>query len=159
MKKRLLVLLVATVTFSINSFAQFFVGGTLGFGYRNSTFGMRVKPNVGYEFSDRWAVGLGAGFDLVDDEVAGILNPFVRFNCWNNTNLFLDLKASGDVVFNGESSSAFVGLKPSVRYAFNDHWQVAADVAVLGLDIHDGECKPAFVFSASSVELTLHYLF
>ncbi len=159
MKKRTFALFFGLIAFGINAHAQFFLGGSMGISYRHDRFSLALKPNLGYEFNERWAVGLGIGVDYLNEEFYGNVNPYIRFNCWNNSKIFFDLKASADVLFNTENVSTLAGLKPSLRYAINDHWQIAADVAVLGVDIYDGVCKPAFVFATSNTELTFLYKF
>ena len=139
--------------------AQLFVGGTFGAEYRYEVFNLKIKPSVGYEFNDRWAVGLGLGMAVVEKEVLGLVNPYVRFNCWNNNKFFIDAKASAEIGFKNEYSQTLVGLMPSMRYAINDNWQFVADVGVFGVDIIDGEVKPAIGLTVANVELTIVYKF
>lgn len=151
--------MIAIASFCVKANAQLFLGGTFGVGHRQSAFSLSLKPRVGYEFSDRWAVGLALGVAYQDDDFYGCANPYVRFNCWNNGNLFIDLKASGDLAFNKDRCNALVGLKPSLRYAFNNHWQVSGDIGLLGVEIVDGDVTPAFVLSSTNVELNFMYKF
>lgn len=156
MKRYLLVVLVIVCS-CLESNARWFVGGTFGTGYRKEKFGLVFKPQVGFEFNDRWAVGLAGGLAFSDGDVMDIVNPYLRFNCWNNGSFYIDVKASADMTIC--NSSYLVGLKPSLRYAFNDHWQLATDVGILGVDIDDGDVGSAFVLSATNVELALIYRF
>ena len=157
MKKIFLLMLVLT-GFCSNASAQFFVTGTAGLGYRNESFSMTLLPGCGYEFNDRWAVGTGLGLFLADEEARGVVNPYVRFNCWNNSRLFFDLKATSEIVF-GDGTNTFVGLRPSMRYAFSDHLQLSADVGLLGLDIDNGATSAAVGFATSGIDVSVIYKF
>lgn len=148
--------------FCVNASAQFFVGGTAGFSYRQETFSMTLLPQVGYEFNETWAVGCGAGVNLVDDNVKALVNPYLRFNFWNNEKVFLDLKATSEMSFSKNYSNNFVGLRPSIRYAVNDHLQLSTDIGFLGCDIYkykgaDPQIKAALGLSIADVQLTVLY--
>ena len=95
---------------SMNVSAQWFVSGTAGFGYLSDCFQMYLRPSVGYEFTDRWAAGIGLGMGVQTPEVYGIFDPFVRFNCWNNKKLFIDIKAKTMVFVGSEWNAANIGF-------------------------------------------------
>ncbi len=158
MKKILLVVMVLAA-FCVKANAQFFVSGTAGFQYRDKTFSMLLLPGLGYEFSDRWAVGTGVGFGVYDDRGRGVVDPYVRFNCWNNDKVFVDLKATSQITFGDNYTTAFVGLAPSLRYAVNNHLQLSADFGAFGVDINDGEASPAIGLTLSGIDLTVIYRF
>ena len=139
--KKIFLLMLVLAGFCANVSAQFFVTGTAGLGYRYESFSMTLLPGCGYEFNDRWAVGTGLGLFLADEEARGVVNPYVRFNCWNNSRLFL------------------VGLRPSMRYAFSDHLQLSADVGLLGLDIDNGATSAAVGFATSGIDVSVIYKF
>ena len=117
MKKIVMMMLVlASVSVKVN--AQWFVGGTGGVGYFGNHFSLELAPMGGYEFNDRWAVGLGLGFGVAAGDVSGsfgIIDPYVRFNCWNNGKLFVDVNAEADMRINDSALTAAVGLMPSLR--------------------------------------------
>ena len=144
---------------SMNVSAQWFVSGTAGFGYLSDCFQMYLRPSVGYEFTDRWAAGIGLGMGVQTPEVYGIFDPFVRFNCWNNKKLFIDVKAEAKVFVGSEWNAANIGFVPSLRYAVNNHWQVAGDFGLFGAQDNDGDWSPAFGFTATSAEFSVIYKF
>ena len=152
MKKKFLVLLLVA-GFSTNAAAQFFVGGTGGVGYLNDAFRMAVKPMAGYEFDDRWAVGTTLGFSLVThngSEVFGVADPFVRFTCWNNSKLFVDLVAHSEMLFQSELYTANVGISPALRYSISSHWQLTGQAGIVGAQYDGADWYPAFGFTAST---------
>ncbi len=163
MKKFFLSLLVmASMCLSAN--AQFFVSGTLGLQYRSDVFSMKLLPGVGYELSDRLAIGVEGGFNLYDGDFQGLLNPYARFNFWNNEKLFLDGKAAAKLTFGDGYTGTFIGVLPSLRYAVNDKLQLAADIGFLGVDIEKykhfkAEVNPAFGLKIYGVDLTVIYKF
>lgn len=158
MKKILLVILFF-VGFCANASAQFFISGTASVVYRKSDFGMTLLPGAGYEFNDRWAVGAGLGLTYFDEDARGLTNPYVRFNCWNNEKIFLDLKATTEISFGKGDADAFIGLRPSLRYAVNDHLHLAADLGLFGVDVDNDPATPAFGLGISGIDLTLIYRF
>lgn len=98
MKKFFLMLLVAA--FSLTAGAQVYLGGEVGL-WRNSDdnhTAFKLKPEIGYNLSDKWALGIGIGYnhDYVgtgDVELPGF-------------------DASGSVKVNGFS------VTPYARYSF-----------------------------------------
>ncbi len=158
MKKIVMMLLVLT-SISVKVNAQWFVGGSAGIGYLSDRFQMDLRPSAGYEFNDRWAAGFGLGMGVQKSEVFGVFDPFARFTCWNNGKLFVDVKAEAKIFVGSEWNAANIGLVPSLRYAFNDNWQVAGDFGLFGVQDNDGDWSPAFGVTATSVELSLIYKF
>ena len=68
MKTRLLTFLIVLLGFYNTSKAQFFTGGTVGFGYTEDRFYASIIPQLGYEFNDKWAFGAGLG-GFYDDAI------------------------------------------------------------------------------------------
>lgn len=156
--KKMIVTLLLMVGAGVPSMARVFVGGTGGVGYVNDAFRWVMKPGVGYEFNERWAIGTTLGFSLADSEIAGVADPFVRFNCWNNGKFFIDAKAHAEMIFRSELGGAAVGVSPSVRYEFSPRWQVAASVGLLGAQYDGYDWSPAFMVTGST-ELGIIYRF
>lgn len=158
MKKKILFIL-AVVLFCTKANAQWFVGGALGVGYSDERFTMEIKPSAGYEFNDRWAVGLGVGMMASNSHFYGGLNPYLRLNCWNNEKFFIDLKAQSDIWFNSYTSYVQIGLTPSLRYAITESWQLSGDIGFIGVQSDDGNWSPAFSLKTTNAEITLIYKF
>ena len=156
--KKMIMALLLTMGVSLPSIARIFVGGTGGVGNVNNAFCWVMKPGVGYEFNERWAVGTMLGFSLIDSEIAGVADPFVRLNCWNNGKFFFDVKAHAELLFQSEVGAAAIGVAPSLRYQFSPHWQVAASVGLLGTQYDEGEWLPTFMVTGST-ELGIIYRF
>ena len=138
--------------------AQFYLGGTGGFCYFSDMFQFKVLPSVGYEFNDRWAIGAGLGFLIKDDSAYVLNNYYGRFNCWNNGKLFVDAKAVTEFVFSNGGTAMNIGAVPSLRYKFTPHWQVAADVGLVGMQYDGDDWSPAFGVTANA-DLTIIYQF
>ena len=68
MKTRLLTLLIMLLGICNTSKAQWFTGGTVGFGYTEDRFYARISPQLGYEFNDKGAFGAGLG-GFYDDAI------------------------------------------------------------------------------------------
>lgn len=162
MRKFVLMMLVLA-SMSVNVKAQWFVGGTGGIGYFGNGFALEAVPQAGYEFNQRWAVGLGLGGAITINEGAGgyaVIDPFVRFNCWNNGKFFVDVHAEADMRLNSDDFVSNVGFVPSIRYAFSDHWQAALGVGLVGVRIgSEDSLDPYFGFTARGLTLNVIYKF
>ena len=158
MKKILMVMLVLS-GMSVKANAQWFVAGGANFGYIKDNFQFALKPSAGYEFSERWAVGLGLGMEVVSDNVFGYVEPYVRFNCWNNDKVFLDLKARGEFLFRSSIDGGQVGLTPSLRYKINDHWQIYGDAGLFGMERLGGKWRPAMCIASIGIGTGVIYKF
>lgn len=156
--KKIVMMMLVLASMSVKVNAQWFVSGNAGIGYLADRFQLKLLPAAGYEFNDRWAVGFGLGMGVQRDYVFGIVAPYVRFNCWNNGKLFVDVKAKADVAFN-DAVVADIGFAPSLRFAINDHWQVGGDFGLIGAQDADGDWSPAFGFTASGVDVSVIYRF
>lgn len=162
MKKLFFIATLLLATMSISAQNRWFVGATGTIGYvENFTFG--IEPQVGYEFTDRWAVGTGLGMSLSSGYgttvVLGVAEPFVRFCAWHNDLIFIDISAVGSFAFDDELEVCQIGLRPGLRFRINDHWDVAANLGLFGAQYTPDHWSPAFGLSASSVELYFNYRF
>lgn len=155
--RKYLFLLTMLAGMATTAKSQVFVGGTGGIGI-SDVFSMELKPMVGYQFNDRWAIGAGVGMGLLDREISGILDPFVRFNCWNNGKVHFDLKARSEIWF-GDISAMKVGIVPSLRVKLNDKWQLAGDIGLVGAQYANEDWTPAILVTGGNVELTVVYSF
>lgn len=135
--------------------AQVFVGGSGGVSYSNDVFSLALRPMAGYEFNDRFALGAEAGYTLVDDASYFQVEPFVRFNCWNNSRVFLDVKAKGIIDLSDDDTVYEVGIVPSVRYRLSNRWDVSADLGILG---YDSEYEN-IVFAAKTTNVCLSFIY
>lgn len=153
----MMMLVLASMSVKVN--AQWFIGGSAGLGYFSDRFQMDVRPFAGYEINDRWAVGLGVGLGMQKSDGFGVFDPFARFNCWNNGKFFVDVKGEVKVFVGGEWTCANIGFVPSLRFAINDHWQVAGDFGLFGIQDNDGDWSPALGFTTTTAEVSVIYKF
>lgn len=147
MKKVFLTLafLLTTVVAS----AQFYVGGGLGVNYQkpdegDATTSFNVKPEIGYVFNDKLAVGAVLGVDWVQDATTTLkLEPYVRYTFLRAGGF--SLFADGAVGFGfikpeeGDNVTTWnVAVRPGVGYTINDKWSVAAHLGEIGYSDTDG---------------------
>ena len=157
--KRCVMMLLVLASMSVKMNAQWFVGGGSNFGYIKDNFQFTLHPQAGYEFNDRWAVGLGLGFTVVSSDIFGYIEPYVRFNCWNNDKVFVDVKGRTEFLFNEELVGGQMGVSPSLRYKINDHWQVYGDVGLFGAEYVGGEWCPALGVGSIGITTGVIYRF
>lgn len=141
MKKLFLTLALAVTTIAAS--AQVYLGGEVGL-WRNydanhTTFS--IQPEVGYTLSDKWAIGLGVGFQhnyLSGAKVNAVnVSPYARwtFAQAGPVNFFVDggfgfysVKAKGSDAENAWE----VGLKPGLAVNLTKKLSFVAHVGFLG---------------------------
>lgn len=148
MKKLLLTALVALV--GITASAQVYVGGELGFWRNydaNETY-LTVNPEVGYNLSDKWAVGVDLGYGYEYDNGAKIrsfkVNPYLRYKIadFGPVNVFIDGEAgvgSRHLVHGGTVTDWEVGVKPGVAVNLNEKLSFVTHFGFVGYRDNDSQ--------------------
>ena len=144
--------MVAFMVAAVAASAQVYIGGGIGFssekdGYRNgdpepdAVTRFHLNPEVGYNLSDKLAVGIGLGVDYGkqgDTKTTGFeIAPYARwtFVKWNRVSLFLDGGLAygfdktkreydnGHETVSTENKDAYfkIGVKPGLRVDITDH--------------------------------------
>lgn len=146
-----------------NKESALFIGGTGTFGY-DGVFNFGIEPIVGYDFTDRWAIGSGIGmlFAASGKKIAamGIVEPFVRLCAWHNDIVYIDFKATAGIGFTDELLLCQAGIRPSLRFRLNENWDFAADFGLFGAQysVVNG-WLPTFGITPTSAGLWFSYRF
>lgn len=156
MRKFLLASALCVTSYVAN--AEVFVGGLAGVGYADETFSMTFEPYVGYEFNEKFAIGMGGGFSMYEDETFGIMNPYFRFTPCQNDRIAFDLKLQSTMEFYRHETAAIIGISPSLRAKLSDHWQLSSDFGIFGVECYEG-CSPAFALKNVNVNVAVLYKF
>ncbi len=181
--KKLIISLFALIAVSFSANAQFYVGGLVGLSLtapKNSTaFAFQASPEIGYNFSDRFAAG--ASLNLLpavtstDGDSSGTfawnIQPYARFKFVNigKLKLFGDaavelgtvgssFKSEGVTVKSKNSFMWSVGFLPGISYDFTPNWSVVTRIA----GISYGGTKNNNTFNLnifSTVALGVYYSF
>jgi len=96
-----------------------------------------LKVYGGYEFNDKWAIGLMTGFDAGTETGNAIFGANVRFTPWHNDLLYIDIKGTSDLEF-GDGDILKIGAVPSLRFRVAPKWEVFTDIGYLGVRGHLG---------------------
>lgn len=157
MKKILLTLLVSLV--ALTASAQAYIGGGVGV-WRNTDdnfTNFTLKPEVGYNLSDKWALGIGLDFTHnyynpheVDDDDYGKVNtfsidPYARWSFvkFGPVKLFLDMGFGVGVVKAKGADDSYVnwnvGLRPGVKVSLTKNLDFIAHAGFLGFKGCDDE--------------------
>lgn len=169
MKKLLLTAAVAAVALAAN--AQVYVGGELGFwrSTDNNHTSLAIKPEVGYQLSDKWDLGIGLGYNydyvgrgeingetLAKAKVNSFeVDPYARWSYakFGPVRLFLDMgfgvntyKTKYDVAgYSGTSDAQVgwrVGVQPGIAVGLTKNIDFIAHVGFLGYqDADDDYCS------------------
>lgn len=145
--KKLLVIAIAILGFSLNGFCQLYIGGSASAMGGKSYVEASILPEVGFQITDKWAVGGQAGFtlngykdyDYMEAEASwnvgafGVLAPFARFTVWDNQKVFVDLKAVASFEFADYLGSCQIGIVPAIRFRVGEKFDIAANLGLLGV--------------------------
>lgn len=146
MKKFFLTLALVVAATAAN--AQVWIGGELGAwrDYDANTTQLNVRPEVGYNLSDKWSLGLALGYKYNYDK--GVksntveVNPYARFTYakFGPVSLFLD----GGFAFGvekfkggGDGNNWEVGIKPGLAVSLNEKLGFVTHVGFLGWRDHE----------------------
>lgn len=155
MKKIFTLIVMAIAAIATPAMAgDWYLGGNVGFMHRESNAHkineFSIQPEVGYNFSDRWAVGGQIGYLYrntynVDPNVnlnLFTINPYARFSYFRTSNNLIQLFIDGSVGLGigstsagGNSSTACtyeIGLKPGIAVNITDHFSVVAHLGFVG---------------------------
>jgi len=176
MKKGLILLFVMMATLTAN--AQFYVGGTVGVNSAKPDDGdavttFAIMPEIGYNFSDNFAVGATLGYAKVEndnmDELCKTFTiaPYARYTFLKTDllNLFVDGEVSYSNikpdVDDAESVSAFgIHVKPGLAVNVSDNISLIAKYGLLGYDkVKDNGSNFGFNINASKIEFGFIYNF
>lgn len=168
---------------TIGASAQWYTGGSLGFG-QSKTDGVKttefsISPEVGYNFSEAWA--FGGVLDLGYSKTEGIkttlikVNPYARYTFFKSdiVSLFVDGTVGlgfGWSKAGGHKSDTVVaytlGFKPGVAFNFTENFSLVAHVGFLGYeggndaytDAHNPE-KWGLHLNGNNLQLGFYYTF
>lgn len=141
MKKTLILMFVLLLATAAK--AQLYVGGSLNIwgGDDVSTFG--VAPEVGYNFSEHWAVGGVLRFEHIkiddgDKKVNGFaISPYARYTFFENN--LLRVFADGNIGFStagvkgGDNTNGFeIGVRPGLAIKIGRQLSILTKVGFFG---------------------------
>ena len=161
MKKLFLVVVVVAASITTGK-AQFYIGGSFGFWYDNTTpktTSFNIAPDAGYSFNNRWAVGMAIGFDarIYHDKTQNWVyinpdgssssyistysndyyfyaEPYARFNYFSvdRIKLFLDGVLGVAVAEHGSFGGFQVIVRPGISINLTDHFTLVGTFGRLG---------------------------
>ena len=142
---------LAAVCVAATMNAQAYLGGGLGFSTSsydgNSETYFSILPEIGYNLSENWAVGMTIGYGEAKTKIKGVgtdkvktfqIAPYARYTFakFDKVNLFIDGTVGYmNEDFAGTKTNTFgVGLKPGVAVNLNDKLSFVAHVGFLGYE-------------------------
>lgn len=159
MKKIVLTLVAAVV--AVCASAQVYVGGNVGIasvkvGDADAETSYKFIPEIGYQFSNDWAIGIvfgwGKGNPVTVENVNASantfeLNPYARYTFLRSkmVSAFMDGSVGYKHYSNYGDEYAF-GIKPGVSLDFNRNFSLVAHVGFLGYKNY----KPDFGSSSNA---------
>jgi len=154
--KKFLLTIVAVLT-AVNMNAQFYAGGSIGFGSvkpvggGDSEFLFKILPEIGYNINDKWAAGIVIGYTKgdftmgsgVDDfgnangvaREAFIVSPYARYTAveWEPVKLFLDGEL-GFASIKNAGSYFNLGVSPGIAITLTDQISFVTHLGFLGFE-------------------------
>ena len=139
---------------SLNASAQWYIGGSVGFGSVKPSGGdseavFSILPELGYQLNDKWSVGAKVGYHK-GDGIAAVINstntrvdlteefiirPYARYSAftWDPVTVFLD----GGIRFASvvDQGTRFgLGVEPGVAVTLTDHITFVTHLGYVGFD-------------------------
>lgn len=177
MKKIVVFLFVVMAALTAKS--QVYVGGSISLWHNDdddaTTF--TLKPEVGYELTEQWAIGAELLLSHSKEKLAGhdeklkwtgfAFAPYARYTFFENKILraFIDgcIGVSTHKYKGGDSTTGFeLGVKPGLAVKLTDHFSLIAKYGFLGyrddymLGAGNGY---GFNFSSEDLSIGFHYTF
>ena len=173
---------IVAVFAAMNMNAQFYVGGSVGFGSAklgggDSESTYKIVPEVGYNLNDQWAIGVALGYQKGSCNFGNLdfnpgkvevfaVSPYARYTFMESdmVNVFVD----GGLTFASykDAGSAFqVGLRPGIALKASDAISLVAHVGFVGFETYspkgDGESSNAFGlnFDNANIMFGVYYNF
>ena len=143
MKKIVMLLFVVCAAMTVS--AQVYMGGTAGF-WRNDKDDadetkFAIVPEIGYNFSDKWAIGGELGYRYTKKPSfknnTFFVAPYARYTYCETgiVRLFLDggFGIASTKIDGGDRETGFeIGIKPGVAIKLNDTFSLITKVGFLG---------------------------
>ena len=169
MKKLLICLFVALVAMSAKAQEGVYVGGSLSFWGGDDVSSFGIAPEVGYNFSDKWAVGGLLSFSHAKSNGVKAnsftIAPYARYTFFavDQLKLFVDggFGFSTVGVKSSDNVNGFeVGFKPGIAFDVTDHFCLLAKIGFLGYrDDYLGSNGGGLSLSSSDLSFGFYYTF
>ena len=149
------ILLLAVVMFaSLNASAQFYAGGSIGFGSvkpvggGDGEFAFKILPEAGYQFTDQWAAGVTLGYSKGDFTMANgtenfnpatrevfIISPYARYTAmdFDPIKVFFDGELAFASIKDGGSYFA-LGVSPGIAISLTDEISFVTHLGFVGFE-------------------------
>ena len=171
------ILLLAVVLFaSLNASAQFYVGGSIGFGSvkpvggGDSEFTFKILPEFGYNLNDQFAVGIILGYKKgtcsignldynASDAETFTIAPYGRYYAleWQSVKFFLDGGIS--ISSTKDYGSNFgLGIQPGLAISLTDEVTFVTHLGFLGFETFSpGDALKAQGYTKSGNEFGMDF--
>lgn len=133
--------------------------GALQLGYAFEDFSAGLTAGGGYEFNDKWALFADLQFGAISDYGYLNVDAFVRYNVWNENNLYFDCKLGDTSMFADGEFGRITYFSPSVRCRVNEKWELSLDLAKVGSLFDDGDVSFYCVLVTDNPAINLIYRF
>lgn len=172
MKKILMVVFVMMVVLSAK--AQIYTGGTLSLWNDddNNATSFTISPEIGYNLSEKWALGVTLGFAHAKTDELNVnvfaIAPYARFSYYENklVRLFVDggfgFSTAKEKKVDDAINGFEIGFKPGIAVKLNEHFSLVAKCGFLGYrDDYAVGGNNGYGFALTSEDLSFgfHYEF
>ena len=151
--KKILLTIVAVLA-AVNMNAQFYVGGSVGFGSvkpvggGDSEFAFKILPEAGYQINDQWAAGLTLGYSKGDFLMASgtedfraatrevfTIAPYARYTAmdFDPIKVFFDGLLNFSSIKNGGSYFG-LGVSPGIAISLTDEISFVTHLGFVGFE-------------------------
>lgn len=177
MKK--IMLIAAMMVMTIAASAQVYVGGTLGLGTNSTKVGdgdavnttaFSINPEIGYNISSDFAIGVGLGYTsskVEDNDAVSYFSivPYLRYTfaeLSDNVKLFAEGAFEYDSYSNDLPNAWGVGIRPGILVNLSDKLQFVGRITLFSYSstTEDPKTKATqFAFNPTDLQLGIQYNF
>ncbi|MBP5317833.1 MAG: hypothetical protein J6Y77_00285 [Paludibacteraceae bacterium] len=164
MKK--LVILILSFVCAIAAQAQLStVGGRLTLWGDKNSLSFALVPEVEFELSEHWELGLGLGvstetdLDLNYTSAMGIVAPSVAYIIWGNDLVEFAVAAEAELLFDARLRGAAIGLVPEIRFTPYEHLELSISLGMLGTEYNGIGWSGGIVLNSATNGIGIAYKF
>ncbi len=159
MKLKGLFLFLLIASFPLLGKAQTYAGGSLSILDYSGTSYVKIAPEVGYNFNDKWAFGGKLGYYNYDGEDAFSISPYARFTFFRKGIFSMYADAGVELYLADSDTYCGVGITPGLAVRATDHISFFAKYGFLGYNNTPLTKSTGINLDTNNISLGFYYNF
>ena len=142
------------------------IGGRLSLWGNSESLSFSFVPEVEFELSEHWEIGIGAGVSTVTDfnthqtTALGEVAPGVSYIIWSNERVEIARAAEAELRFDSLARNGMVGLVPEIRFIPCEHMELGLSLGMLGAEwVREEGWSGGLILNSSVTSVSIAYKF